>query len=111
MDPGQLPQPVIKAVEADSFWCLTKLLDGIQDNYIYAQPGIHRQVGALHDLTRRIDGSLTKHLENEGVEFMQFSFRWMNCLLMREISIKNTIRMWDTYMVRTLLPIPQFQCR
>lgn len=99
MDPGQLPQPVINAVEADSFWCLTKLLDGIQDNYIYAQPGIHRQVNALHDLTRRIDLALTKHLENEGVEFMQFSFRWMNCLLMREISIKNTIRMWDTYMV------------
>ncbi|EGE03400.1 GTPase-activating protein GYP1 [Trichophyton equinum CBS 127.97] len=98
MDPGQLPQPVINAVEADSFWCLTKLLDGIQDNYIYAQPGIHRQVNALHDLTRRIDLALTKHLESEGVEFMQFSFRWMNCLLMREISIKNTIRMWDTYM-------------
>lgn len=99
MDPGQLPKPVLDAVEADSFWCLTKLLDGIQDNYVYAQPGIHRQVNALRDLTKRIDGSLAKHLENEGVEFMQFSFRWMNCLLMREVSIKNVIRMWDTYMV------------
>ncbi|KAK2740256.1 GTPase-activating protein [Onygenales sp. PD_40] len=98
MDPGQLPKPVLDAVEADSFWCLTKLLDGIQDNYIYAQPGIHRQVGALHDLTMRIDSTLAKHLEKEGVEFMQFSFRWMNCLLMREVSIQNTIRMWDTYM-------------
>ncbi|OAX82293.1 hypothetical protein ACJ72_03349 [Emergomyces africanus] len=98
MDPGQLPKAVLDAVEADSFWCLTKLLDGIQDNYIYAQPGIHRQVGALRDLTMRIDSTLAKHLENEGVEFMQFSFRWMNCLLMREVSIQNTIRMWDTYM-------------
>lgn len=98
MDPGQLPKSVLDAVEADSFWCLTKLLDGIQDNYIHAQPGIHRQVRALRDLTMRIDSTLTKHLENEGVEFMQFSFRWMNCLLMREMSIKNTIRMWDTYM-------------
>ncbi|PLN76509.1 Ypt/Rab-specific GTPase-activating protein [Aspergillus taichungensis] len=98
MDPGQLPRSVLDAVEADSFWCLTKLLDGIQDNYIYAQPGIHRQVGALRDLTMRIDSTLAKHLENEGVEFMQFSFRWMNCLLMREMSVQNTIRMWDTYM-------------
>ncbi|KAJ5762504.1 uncharacterized protein N7511_005886, partial [Penicillium nucicola] len=98
MDPGQLPRSVLDAVEADTFWCLTKLLDGIQDNYIYAQPGIHRQVRALRDLTMRIDSSLAKHLEQEGVEFMQFSFRWMNCLLMREMSIKNTIRMWDTYM-------------
>ncbi|KAJ5172341.1 hypothetical protein N7492_004934 [Penicillium capsulatum] len=98
MDPGQLPRSVLDAVEADTFWCLTKLLDGIQDNYIYAQPGIHRQVRALRDLTMRIDSALAKHLEQEGVEFMQFSFRWMNCLLMREMSVKNTIRMWDTYM-------------
>lgn len=103
MDPGQLPRPVLDAVEADSFWCLTKLLDGIQDNYIYAQPGIQRQVASLRDLTARIDATLAKHLEREGVEFIQFSFRWMNCLLMREISVKNTIRMWDTYLVSTSL--------
>lgn len=99
MDPGQLPKAVLDAVEADSFWCLTKLLDGIQDNYIHAQPGIQRQVAALRDLTARIDGALAKHMEQEGVEFIQFSFRWMNCLLMREISVRNTIRMWDTYLV------------
>ncbi|KAF2711288.1 GTPase activating protein-like protein GYP1 [Pleomassaria siparia CBS 279.74] len=98
MDPGQLPKQVLDAVEADSFWCLTKLLDGIQDNYISHQPGIQRQVASLRDLTTRIDDGLAKHLQNEGVEFIQFSFRWMNCLLMREISVKNTIRMWDTYL-------------
>ena len=102
MDPGQLPKQVLDAVEADTFWCLTKLLDGIQDNYIFAQPGIQRQVAALRDLTTRIDERLAKHLEAEGVEFIQFSFRWMNCLLMREISVKSTIRMWDTYLVRLL---------
>jgi hypothetical protein len=99
MDPGQLPKQVLDAVEADSFWCLTKLLDGIQDNYIAHQPGIQRQVADLRDLTTRIDGDLARHLQNEGVEFIQFSFRWMNCLLMREISVQNTIRMWDTYLV------------
>ncbi|KAI9900196.1 hypothetical protein N3K66_004458 [Trichothecium roseum] len=98
MDPGQLPKSVLDAVEADSFWCLTKLLDGIQDHYIVAQPGIQRQVVALRDLTARIDSKLAKHLEAEGIEFIQFSFRWMNCLLMREISVRNTIRMWDTYL-------------
>ncbi|KAF2445615.1 RabGAP/TBC [Karstenula rhodostoma CBS 690.94] len=98
MDPGQLPKQVLDAVEADSFWCLTKLLDGIQDNYISQQPGIQRQVADLRDLTTRIDDKLAKHLQNEGVEFIQFSFRWMNCLLMREISVENTIRMWDTYL-------------
>jgi hypothetical protein len=97
-DPGQLPKHVLDVVEADSFWSLTKLLDGIQDNYIHAQPGIQRQVAELRDLTQRIDANLFKHLQDENVEFMQFSFRWMNCLLMREVSVNNTIRMWDTYM-------------
>lgn len=96
-DPGQLPKEVLDAVEADTFWCLTKLLDGIQDNYIHAQPGIQRQVAELRELTQRIDANLVKHLSAESIEFMQFSFRWMNCLLMREVSVKNTIRMWDTY--------------
>lgn len=98
MDPGQLPKQVLDAVEADTFWCLSKLLDGIQDNYIVAQPGIHRQVNALRDLTARIDERLAKHFEVENVEYMQFSFRWMNCLLMRELSMRSVIRMWDTYL-------------
>ncbi|KAF8447078.1 rab-GTPase-TBC domain-containing protein [Kalaharituber pfeilii] len=97
-DPGVIPKQVMDVVEADSFWCLTKLLDGIQDNYIVAQPGITRQVAALRDLVSRIDQALVKHLSDQGVEFIQFSFRWMNCMLMREVSVKNTIRMWDTYM-------------
>lgn len=105
MDPGQLPKPVLDAVEADTFWCLTKLLDGIQDNYVHAQPGIVRQVAALRDLTKRIDANLVNHMEEESVEFMQFSFRWMNCLLMREISVKSTIRMWDTYLVCSTISV------
>lgn len=48
---------------------------------------------------------LSAHLDVENVEFMQFAFRWMNCLLMREISVQNTIRMWDTYLVRSLVEL------
>lgn len=97
-DPKELPKEVLDAVEADTFWCLTKLLEGIQDNYIHAQPGIIRQVNELKDLINRIDLDLYNHLESENIEFLQISFRWMNCLLMREISMRSTIRMWDTYL-------------
>ncbi|KAL7275541.1 GTPase-activating protein [Rhizina undulata] len=107
-NPGSLPKEVMDVVEADSFWCLTKLLDGIQDNYIHTQPGIQRQVSALRELVQRIDAPLTKHLGEHGVEFIQFSFRWMNCMLMREISVKNTIRMWDTYMAEGHLGFSEF---
>ena len=39
--------------EADSYWCLCKLLDGIQDHYTYAQPGIQRTVFRLKELVRQ----------------------------------------------------------
>lgn len=39
---------------------------------------------------------------------MQFAFRWMNCLLMREISVKCTIRMWDTYLAEGTDAFSQF---
>lgn len=46
----------MSAIEADSFWCLSRLLDGIQDNYIFAQPGIQRSVKRMAELIARIDG-------------------------------------------------------
>lgn len=107
-DTSLLPQPILNAIEADCFWCLSRLLDGIQDNYISAQPGIHRSVKRMAELISRIDAPLYNHLESQNVEFMQFAFRWMNCLLMREISVQNTIRMWDTYLAEGADAFSQF---
>lgn len=46
----------ISDIEADCYWCLSKLLDGMQDHYTFAQPGIQRLVFKLKELVRRIDG-------------------------------------------------------
>jgi hypothetical protein len=54
-DPSRLPSAALNAVEADSFWCLSRLLDGIQDNYIATQPGIQRSVRRMAELVARID--------------------------------------------------------
>lgn len=53
---SQLPKETLNTIEADSFWCTSKLLDGIQDNYTFAQPGIQMKVNALQELVKRIDG-------------------------------------------------------
>jgi hypothetical protein len=42
---------------------------------------------------------LYRHLKNQHIEFLQFAFRWMNNLLMRELPVRCTIRLWDTYLV------------
>uniref|UniRef100_UPI00398E4643 TBC1 domain family member 22A n=1 Tax=Pristiophorus japonicus TaxID=55135 RepID=UPI00398E4643 len=79
-DVSSLPDEVLQNIEADSFWCMSKLLDGIQDNYTFAQPGIQRKVKALQELVSRIDGfhtyrcynsrnhSYKKHLDSLPVE-------------------------------------------
>ncbi|CAJ1055083.1 TBC1 domain family member 22A isoform X3 [Xyrichtys novacula] len=96
-DVSSLQEEVLKNIEADSFWCMSKLLDGIQDNYTFAQPGIQRKVKALEELVSRIDESLHRHMQQYEVEYLQFAFRWMNNLLMRELPLRCTIRLWDTY--------------
>jgi hypothetical protein len=86
-------------VEADVYWCLTNLLNGIQDHYTADQPGVQRMVARLEELVHRIDGDLTRHLRDDtGIQFLQFSFKWMNCLLLREFHLRCVIRLWDTYL-------------
>lgn len=56
-DVNKLSEDHRNSIEADSFWCLSKLLDGIQDNYTFAQPGIQNKVRQLKDLIERVDGN------------------------------------------------------
>lgn len=100
--------------------CLSNLLDHIQDHYTFSQPGLQRMVFHLKELVTRIDAPLAAHLEAEGVEFMHFvsaapcaalrarsrsgadaaavaqAFRWMNCLLLRELPLRLVVRLWDS---------------
>ncbi|KAM7460938.1 hypothetical protein LguiA_029059 [Lonicera macranthoides] len=85
-------------IEADCYWCLSNLLDGMQDHYTFAQPGIQRLVFKLKELVRRIDEPVSRHMEEQGLEFLQFAFRWFNCLLIREIPFHLVTRLWDTYL-------------
>ncbi|XP_076176900.1 TBC1 domain family member 22 isoform X2 [Ptiloglossa arizonensis] len=100
-DVASLQKEQRNIIEADSFWCLSKFLDGIQDNYIFAQLGIQHKVNQLKELIQRIDAPLHQHLHKHGVDYLQFSFRWMNNLLTREIPLHCTIRLWDTYLAES----------
>lgn len=96
-----LAQEQLDVIEADSFWCLSKFLDGIQDNYVFAQLGIQRKVNQLKELIQRVDSPLHLHLTRHHVDYLQFSFRWLNNLLTRELPLRCTIRLWDTYLAES----------
>nr|XP_058937654.1 TBC1 domain family member 22A isoform X5 [Kogia breviceps] len=68
-----------------------------EDNYTFAQPGIQMKVKILEELVSRIDGQVHRHLDQHEVRYLQFAFRWMNNLLMREVPLRCAIRLWDTY--------------
>jgi len=96
--PDYLPMNVMLDVEADCYWCLCKLISGVQDQYTYAQPGIQRAVFKIHELIGLVDKDLAKKMEKEEVDYIQFAWRWINCLLLRELPFRLSLRLWDTYL-------------
>jgi hypothetical protein len=94
---NHLSEERLDELEADVYWCLTNLLAGIQDHYTSDQPGIQRMVMRIEELVNRIDGDLCRHLRETGIQFLMFSFKWCNCLLLREFQLGCVVRLWDTY--------------
>ncbi len=84
-------------MEADIYWCFSKMMDRVQSNYTNKQPGLQKMMSKMEDIIKLLDSDLDKHLKQNDVSFIQFSFRWMNCYLMREFTLKLIIRLWDTY--------------
>ena len=55
---GCVEPSALEDLEADVYWCFTKLLEGIQDHYTPSQPGIQRMIHQMRELVQRIDGAL-----------------------------------------------------
>lgn len=53
----------------------------------------------LRPMTLPVSEQVHNHFRRYEVEYLQFAFRWMNNLLMRELPLRCTIRLWDTYQV------------
>lgn len=92
---GLLTEQELANAEADAFWTFTRMLSCVEDNFVTDQPGILRRVKRLEDIVYLVDPLLSRHLARNGNEFIQFSFRWMNCLLMREVPFKLVVKIWD----------------
>ena len=108
-----IPDDVLDEIEADTYWCLHNLLSGIQEHrYNTASStkktsnngsieqnigGIQKMIILMERVIHRVDPALHKHLQMHGVEFLWFAFRWMNCLLVREMNDICMLRLWDTF--------------
>jgi len=84
-------------IETNVYYSLKKLLDRIQTNYTHNQPGITKMLKKMELIIEKVDPKLYQYLKNFQIDFVQFCFRWMNCFLIREFSVKLILRLWDTY--------------
>ena len=94
-DASYLSEDIMKQIAADSYFCLEKILEEIQDHYVELQPGLQKASETVHNLLRRVDLELCRHLEEQGVLTLQVTFRWINCLLVRELPVPALVRLWD----------------
>ena len=75
------------AVEADVFWCLSKLIADVQDNYTDMQPGVHKILNKMKAIVEEVDYAALEHLESMELNFVDFAYRWVSCYLTREFNI------------------------
>ncbi|TNV87202.1 hypothetical protein FGO68_gene13070 [Halteria grandinella] len=92
-----IPDQLVK-IEADVFWCLSKLIDDVQDNYTDMQPGVHKIINKMKKLIEQADPEVLKYLDSLDINFMDFAYRWVSCYLTREFDIYQIVRLWDTYL-------------
>lgn len=71
LEESHLTDELLELIEPDAFWCLSKLLDGIQDHYTAAQPGIQKMVFKLEELIHRLDQPLHAHLKKVSAVLRQ----------------------------------------
>lgn len=92
-----LSEQDLNDIEADCFWCFSKLLDSIQDLFTKDQPGIYKMLNQLEAVVSRVAPDLAKTIKDEEIQYQEFAFRWMNCLLIREFPMKLVLQLWDNY--------------
>jgi len=100
---AQLDDSSIANVEADCYWCLTKILSEKLDHYTHGQPGVQRMAQRFREVLRRIDATLDAHLEEQGVNWLPTQMRWITCVMVRELPISCCVRLWDTLIAESVL--------
>jgi len=88
------------AVEADTFWCISRLMNGLQTQVPFTK-ALHGEamVARLKEIMTKTDPAIIDLIENRhGLDFVMFAFRWNHCFMGREFSLKNVITLWDYYL-------------
>ena len=90
-------EETLNNIEADCFWCFSRLMDGIQDVYTRDQPGMHRMIKNLEKVVSATSPELNNWIKKEQISYISFTVRWFNCLVVREFRLQHLLRIWDHF--------------
>jgi hypothetical protein len=91
-----LTEEQVHHLESDTYWCLEKLTESIQDNYTDKQPGVYACLKDVAKIVSKKDQDLIDMLALADYGITKFAYRWVNCILTREFPMANLVRIWDT---------------
>eukprot|EP01102_Stenamoeba_stenopodia_P015974 TRINITY_DN5521_c0_g1_i1.p1 TRINITY_DN5521_c0_g1~~TRINITY_DN5521_c0_g1_i1.p1 ORF type:complete len:468 (+),score=87.41 TRINITY_DN5521_c0_g1_i1:187-1590(+) len=101
-------------IEADVYWCLCYFLRSFQHNYVIRTPeiDINTSFDKIKTLLSISNPALLNHMDRIGLDFVFFGCRWLICMLIREFSLDNVARLWDTYLAHgsSLFVFHQYFC-
>ncbi|GAM20569.1 hypothetical protein SAMD00019534_037440 [Acytostelium subglobosum LB1] len=91
---------ILSRVEADIFWCLSHLMNSVKSYAANTGCGLPAEgmMKKLESLVKESNEELYNHFKKHDIDFSHFSFRWMVCFLIREMSFETGIKLWDRYM-------------
>uniref|UniRef100_A0A0G2JWM9 TBC1 domain family, member 22B n=1 Tax=Rattus norvegicus TaxID=10116 RepID=A0A0G2JWM9_RAT len=94
---SDLLEEVLRWVGRVSYWCACVNSGPLQEQLSTAEPCLQPKHRFLNVNLVPLSEQVHSHFRRYEVEYLQFAFRWMNNLLMRELPLRCTIRLWDTY--------------
>lgn len=92
-----LGEGCLMELESDIYWCFDCLMQQIETNFCGEREEIKILINKLENIIKIVDYSLYNFLINNKIIFSQFAFRWISCLLIRELNIISVIRLFDSY--------------
>lgn len=94
---SMLSEEILLNIEADSYWCFTRLLSCIKNNFTPSFPGVIEMLNKLHSLIEKLDPELDKIFKKNNIRYYDICFQWFLCLLLRQFSAKLKFRLLDFY--------------
>lgn len=96
LTPAEEPHDtILDIVEADSYWCLSALVDKMPDVVKNESTGLNKMIGKVVEILSRAEPQLLGYMMNQGVDMDNIFKLWITRLFLKELPMNIVLRLWD----------------